>query len=144
MKFNYLSTLFLMMLIVPSLAVAGEQGHAYKHMHHHDNFEVSSFEMTPTVALEVLRDDVGGWNIHVKVVNFSFAPERVNSAPAYSEGHAHLYVDGKKVARLYGSWFHLADLSSGKHTIRVSLNANNHAGLVFEGTPIAASQEIVQ
>ena len=43
------------------------------------------------------------------------------------EGHLHLYVDGAKHTRLYGSWFHLDGLAPGAHALRVEAVANNHA-----------------
>ena len=121
---------------------ATESDHSHKHKH--DQIEISSHSEKPAVSLEVARDAVGGWNIYLKVKNFRFAPENVNGSPVPGEGHAHLYVDGEKVARLYGPWFHLGSLSSGRHTISVTLNANNHASLVLNGTPVEASAEIVQ
>jgi hypothetical protein len=91
-----------------------------------------------------MRDSVGGWNIHLRTKNFRFAPENVNGHPVPGEGHAHLYVDGEKVARLNGPWFHLGSLSPGRHTIQVTLNANNHASLVLHGEPVAVTEEIMQ
>ena len=34
-------------------------------------------------------------------------------------GHLHLYVDGAKHTRLYGSWFYLDGLAPGAHALRV-------------------------
>ena len=36
-----------------------------------------------------------------------FAPENVNQADVDGQGHAHIYVDGEKVSRVYGERFHL-------------------------------------
>jgi hypothetical protein len=130
------------MLSVSSLVMAGESEHSHKHKH--SQLEVSSQSEKPSVSLQVTRDVIGGWNLHLTVMNFRFAPEHVNGRPVQGEGHAHLYVDGKKVARLYGPWFHLGDLPLGRHSLQVTLNANNHAGLVLNGEPIAATEEINQ
>jgi hypothetical protein len=81
----------------------------------------------PTLTLEVLPDALSGYNIHIVTTNWTWTPERVNTAPVPNEGHAHLYVDGQKVARVYGPWYYLSGLSAGPHTIRVTLNANDHA-----------------
>ena len=139
-----LSWLFFLMVMLSTidLVTATESGHSHKHKH--GQVEVSSLPEKPDVLLDVTRDSVGGWNIYLKTKNFRFAPEDVNGEPVDGEGHAHLYVDGKKIARLYGPWFHLGNLSSGRHTIHVTLNANNHASFVLHGTPVAASKEIVQ
>ena len=85
-----------------------------------------------------------GWNIHVTTKNFRFSPENINKEPIEGEGHAHLYVDGKKISRLYNAWFHLSNLSPGSHTLRVTLNANNHAELVLNGKNIEYSKEVIQ
>jgi hypothetical protein len=60
------------------------------------------------------------------------------------EGHAHLYIDNVKRARLYGTWFHLEDLEPGKHIIRVTLNANNHSALIAKQRLVEASIRIIQ
>lgn len=70
-------------------------------------------------------DAKSGFN--VETTNWTWAPENVNAAALPNQGHAHLYVDGVKVARLYGPWYHLDGLAPGPHDITVTLNANNHA-----------------
>lgn len=132
----------LVALSASSLVVATESQHS--HRHKHSQLDVSSLTEKPMVSLDVTRDALGGWNIHVKTTHFRFAPENVNGQAVQGEGHAHLYVDGKKVVRLYGPWFHLGDLSPGRHTLEVTLNANNHANLVLHRTPVSASAEITQ
>ena len=136
-------SLVLIVLLIPVLTVnGGNSGHSHKHGH--DRIEASSFESIPKVSFEVLKDAVVGWNIHVTTKNFRFSPENINKEPIEGEGHAHLYVDGKKISRLYGAWFHLSNLSSGSHTIRVTLNGNNHAELVLNGKNIEDSKEVIQ
>ena len=63
------------------------------------------------------------------------APER-QSGEVLGEGHAHIYVDGDKLGRLYTDWFHIASLEPGIHEIRVSLNGNNHAPYYYAGMPV--------
>jgi hypothetical protein len=41
-------------------------------------------------------------------------------------GHAHLYVDGQKIARLYGNWFHISELPKDAKSLEIILNSNNH------------------
>jgi len=59
-----------------------------------------------------------------------------------SEGHAHLYIDGKKVTRLYGEWYHIPSLSPGTHKITVTLNANSHEDLMVKGKVVSDKQEV--
>lgn len=107
--------------------------------HSHRTLEVDPSQPIPTIILSVTPDAMSGWNIHVQTEHFTFTPEQVNQANVPNQGHAHLYVDGEKVARLYGPWFHLADLPAGHHTISVGLNANGHDALTYQGKPIEAT-----
>lgn len=97
----------------------------------------------PALAITVKKDPVGGWNLYLRVTNFRFAPERANTPHPAGEGHGHLYVNGKKIARLYGPWFHIGSLPPGRAVIRVTLNANDHRGIMVGGRPLAAAQTIV-
>lgn len=107
--------------------------------HQHRNREIPKGQPIPSVNLVVHPDAIRGWNLELKLTNFKFAPERVNQKSIATEGHAHLYVNGKKVARLYGNWFHLATLEPGRNTIKVTLNTNTHEDLIHDGQPIQAS-----
>jgi len=92
-----------------------------------------------TVAVEVLADPMAGWNIHITTTGFAWAPERASTSAVDGEGHAHLYLDGEKLGRLYGEWFHLnRDLEPGEHEVRVTLNANNHHDYTIDGEVVEA------
>ena len=97
----------------------------------------------PALAMTVEKDPVGGWNLHLRVKNFRFAPERASTPHRAGEGHAHLYVNAKKVARLYGPWFHIGSLPGGKTVIRVTLNTNDHRGLMVGGKPLEVAHTVV-
>lgn len=93
----------------------------------------------PSVAIEVQKDPMAGWNLHVTPQNFRFSPENASTGNIAGEGHAHVYVNGTKLGRLYGNWLHLNALPTGKVEIKVSLNANSHSPLMVEGVEVAAS-----
>ena len=97
----------------------------------------------PTVDIVVEPDPKKGWNLHVVTEHFTFAPERVNDTYRKGEGHAHLYLNGERLTRLYSDWYHLGALPPGEHVITLSLSANDHSELLADGVPIAASQVIV-
>ena len=141
MKASYCASLLALALIANN-SMASEPGHSHKH--HHGQFEISSSLEKPELTLEVSKDSAAGWNVHINVKNFRFAPENINKVPLSGEGHAHIYVDDKKIARLYGPWYHLGNLTAGEHTIRVSLNANNHDAMTLNGKLIEAKKNIVQ
>lgn len=110
--------------------------------HHHKQLEISANQATPTIELVVHPDQVQGWNLELKVTNFNFAPAQVNAASKTSEGHAHLYINDKKVTRLYGNWYYLSELPSGSNTLKVTLNSNGHESLVHRGQPISDTEVI--
>ena len=96
----------------------------------------------PTLELRAVKDTAAGWNLHIVTTNFRFAPERVDAPHRPGEGHAHVYVDGRKAARIYGPWFHLGTLPSGKVTLGVTLNANDHSLLSVSGRPLKLEKTI--
>lgn len=109
---------------------------------HHKTMEIPAGQPVPSVDLIVHKDSLRGYNLQAKVSNFRFAPENVNQAAKPGEGHAHIYVNGKKINRLYSSWYYL-ELPPGKNAIAVSLNANSHESLAHNGKMIQDT-EIVQ
>ena len=111
--------------------------------HQHKTVEIPANQPIPSVNLVVHKDPLRGYNIEVQVSNFKFAPAQVNSAAKTGEGHGHLYINGEKITRLYGSWYYLESLKPGKNEITVSLNSNNHATLAHGGK-IIQDTEIVE
>lgn len=86
----------------------------------------------PTLAAELLKDAKAGWNLHIQTTNFRFSPEDVNRANTAGEGHAHVYVNGRKIARHYGPWLHIETLPEGA-VVMIELNANDHSPLSVGG-----------
>lgn len=132
-------------LIAPVLAHEDhnpDQPHPHSEDHAHGTLEIPPGQPVPTVNLVVHPDARRGWNLEVQLTNFAFAPERVNQISVPTEGHAHLYVDGSKIARLYGNWYYLESLPPGRHEITVSLNANGHEALTHNGQPIESTVAI--
>lgn len=109
------------------------------HSHHmaHAPVDLPAGPNAPILAATLEKDLMGGWNLHLQTRNFRFAPEAVNGANVAGEGHAHVYVNGAKVSRLYSPWLHLDALPGGDVTIRAELNANDHSPLTVAGAPVA-------
>ncbi|MEC9362880.1 MAG: hypothetical protein VYC42_06620 [Pseudomonadota bacterium] len=105
----------------------------------HGQLELTGSDAVPALMLHAERDAASGWNLRIDARDFRFAPERANGAHVPGEGHAHLYVDGQKAARLYGPWYHLPSLGAGTHALRVTLNANDHRELALGGQVIAST-----
>ena len=128
---------------------ATRQGKTFEpndHSHHdHDLREVSQLANVPTLAIEVSEDSfANGWNIQLHTENFVFSPAHASSKNVDNEGHAHIFIDDKKIARAYGHWHYVFGLTPGRHTIRVSLNDNEHETLAVNGQPVQATSVIIQ
>ena len=93
----------------------------------------------PSVEIELTKDPMAGWNLHVMPQNFRFAPENASTKDIDGEGHAHVYINGTKLGRLYGNWLHIGNLPKGDVNVKVSLNANSHSALMVDGTPVETS-----
>lgn len=106
----------------------------------HDHSESIDFDDTnaPTVEAILHTDPMGGWNLEVKTRNFRFAPEHVSTAHVDGEGHAHVYVNGDKIGRLYGNWMQLPGVASGD-VVAVTLSSNDHKTLSVDDKDVETS-----
>lgn len=93
----------------------------------------------PDVQLAAEPDPDSGWNVHLTTERFAFTPEQVGGKARPGEGHAHLYLDGAKIARLYSDWYYLSSeaVPKGKHTLKVQLNANDHTAWAVDGKVVS-------
>jgi hypothetical protein len=94
------------------------------------------------VRIVVKPDAMKGYNLFVTTKAFEWAPEHVNAKHQRGEGHAHLYVDGEKLTRLYGPAFYLGELPSGTHVVRVTLNGNDHGDYMRAGKVLESEVEV--
>lgn len=114
------------LLIAPGLLSPQLNTRTAQHEHHHKTLAHTA-RPAPKVQLNVEPDGVSGWRLHLALNHFTFTPEAVNKDNKFNTGHAHLYVNGKKQARLYASDYYLPHLPVGENTLKVTLNANSHA-----------------
>ncbi|MFJ8015271.1 hypothetical protein [Streptomyces sp. NPDC096339] len=101
-------------------------------------------EGAPEVQLTARPDSEDGWNLQLAVKNYRFTPDSTGGAALAGAGHAHLELDGHKLARLYGPWFHLpaAQVPEGTHTLTVRLYADDHTAWAVAGKPIEGSVQL--
>ena len=59
----------------------------------------------PTLDIAIQPDPVGGWNLNLKTTNFTFDAAAAGRDNAEGYGHAHVYVNGMKLGRVYGDWY---------------------------------------
>lgn len=119
--------------------------HEYEDGHAHDAiYELSEGVAAPAIALTVHKDPKSGYNVEITTTNFTFAPESASTDTVAGEGHAHIYVDGKKVNRVYSNWYHIADLGdAGEHEIRVDLSTNDHSVYSVNGEHVEAETTVI-
>ncbi len=100
--------------------------------------EVPQDGQHPWVEIELAHDGRDGYNLHLAVRNYQFTPENIGQEPVPNEGHAHLYINGEKIGRLYSPWRHLSAklFEPGVNRVHVVLNANDHSVWGLGGEPI--------
>lgn len=97
-----------------------------------------------SIALGAFSDQGSGYNLHLDVSNFRFSPENIGIESSAVEGHAHLYINGRKISRIYGPWLHIpaALLEPGSNLVLVTLNDNSHRIWVQKGVRLDASIQL--
>jgi hypothetical protein len=114
------------------------QASEHESHHGHKMVNIPAGIQAPSIDGKVEQDLSGSWLLKIETEHFTFAPEKAGADQvSYDEGHAHLYLDGEKVNRLYGNYYNLGELKEGTHEIKVTLNANNHDILAVGGQEIA-------
>lgn len=103
--------------------------------HEHDMYEYTDHETVPTVEVFATEDSKQGWNIHIETTNFTFAPKEVGKENKPGYGHAHVFVNGEKWGRVYGSDVYMSDLKAGDE-LKVVLSTNDHKTYMHDGEEV--------
>lgn len=106
--------------------------------HSHGAIEVDAALPIPQVTINVTPDSASGWNLEIITTDFELNGATTGETNSPNQGHAHLYANGVKIARVYGRWYHIPTLPSGEVELEVVLNSNQHQTLMYDGEPIAA------
>ncbi|WP_394811254.1 hypothetical protein [Streptomyces xanthii] len=114
---------------------ADESGHRYRQV---------DADGAPSVDLEVRPDSADGWNVRLDVSDFRFTPDSVGGGALPGRGHAHLYLDDHKIARVYGEWYHLPEsaVPKGTHRLTARLYADDHTVWAVDGEPIESTADV--
>ena len=123
-------------MTMPAKGVSKHAGHAAMMV------AVDDWAAKPTLDTAIYADPVSGWNLNVKTSNFTFDAAAAGHDNVQGNGHAHVYVNGMKLGRIYGDWYHIASLPKGRHEISVSLYANDHRGLTLGGAKITSTNKV--
>ncbi|WRZ93834.1 nuclear transport factor 2 family protein [Streptomyces sp. NBC_01007] len=98
----------------------------------------------PEVAIEIQPDSADGWHVRLTVRNFRFSPAGARTVPVAGRGIAHLYVDGRTVARLRTAEYHLAGrfVPRGTHHVTARLYADDGTVWAVHGKPVESTADV--
>ena len=123
----------------PMSADAGGHGHSAEASHSHSHEETLESEIPIAVSVSAEVGANGGVSVGITADGWRWAPESVDMEHEPGAGHAHIYVDGVKIGRVYGPGYDLIGLEPGERHIRVTLNSNDHKQLTVNGEPVEAT-----
>ena len=107
------------------------------HAGHAHVLDLGPVEVAPKVTMD-LRPDGDGWTVTLNSGAFNLTKEGVDGANVPGQGHAHLYLGGLKLQRMYGPVAHIGALPKGQHILQVILNSHDHQALYAGGKPVGA------
>jgi hypothetical protein len=103
-------------------------------------------ELAPTASFEIKKDPTGGFNVQVVTENFVWRPDLASMQHVAGEGHAHVFLDGRKIMRIYNPWFHLNTYQfatrSGEQLLSIEFVGNDHAAYTIQGLPVGTEQVV--
>lgn len=121
--------------------------------HGHVPLAVPASAAVPALSLELEQDPMSGFNLRLLVQRYQLRSPPADlemaqlmsagepDSAGYLEGHAHLYVNGQKVGRLYGTSVHIPAslLREGSNEITVTLNNHGHMYWTVAGQQVLAT-----
>jgi len=113
--------------------------HSMHGMDHSATMDVDA-SVAPSIALSATKKpDTGGWTIALDTKNFRFAKDLVDKDHVAGAGHAHIYLNGVKLSRVYGPTYEIGPLPKGDYLVRVTLNTNKHMAYAVDGKKVTAT-----
>ena len=111
--------------------------------HQHSPKDLPLDVLIPQLNISVSEDAMSGVNLHLQTKHFQLeSPTAAGNRPKnIVEGHGHLYVNGKKIQRVYGSDIHIPGkyINKGMNQISVTLNGHDHSQWQVEGKTIIST-----
>ena len=96
----------------------------------------------PTVAVKWKKSpSATGATLQLSVDNFTFVNVSDDLKHIPNQGHAHIYLNGLKLGRLYAETYELGSLLPGKYRLSVVLNSNDHRPYLTNGQLVASFLE---
>ena len=144
--------LFCLIALVFTVNVAKATGEMKGHQH--DLVAIPAKAKQPQLSVKLYPDPLSGYNLHLELVNYRIEPPEKEAAQNQETtdsienliigGHAHLFVNGKKIRRLYSRYTHVPGslLNEGINNITVTLNSHQHNSWTLDGRPLTSSVTI--
>ncbi len=111
--------------------------------HNHPPKALPKTALTPQLKISIDEDDMSGFNLHLQTNNFQLeSPRQEGGTPSnIVEGHAHLYINGTKIQRVYGEDVHIPGkhINEGVNQISVTLNGHDHGAWRKDGKEIIST-----
>lgn len=99
--------------------------------------DLGPVEVAPKVVMD-LRPVGEGWDVTLDTGAFTLTADGLDGPNVPGKGHAHLYLGGLKLQRLYGPTAHIGALPKGQHILQVILNTHDHRAIHAGGNPVGA------
>jgi ABC-type Fe3+-hydroxamate transport system substrate-binding protein len=129
---------FLLVLLVSALVLSGCSLHSKEVVEQEDKITVVTIDEKMPTSIETVANnnkralnvkyEVKGKDVYIEcyVPNFHFSKENMGKKNKDGEGHIHLYLNGKKITKIYKAAFIVKGLPSGKQTLKIEIAHNNH------------------
>lgn len=140
------------MRCLPALALALLAGPALAHGGHdhgtHPPQDLAPIDAPAIITFTVAKAVDGGFTVTLQTENFAFVsidpdlPAHASGViDGQATGHAHLYINGTKLAEMEGPVLHLPEMPFGPHDFRAVLGNPAHSEYAILGRVIAADVE---
>lgn len=111
--------------------------------HSHTPVAVPAIAPIPQLSTVLTRDVMSGFNLQILTANYEMSPPpfdvpmedlmvpQINEASGFLQGHAHLYINGEKIQRVYGNYIHIpaSYFKTGMNQLNITIN--NHAHMFW-------------
>lgn len=122
----------------------GQLDHSMHAAMDHGSMDHAAMPAMPQVGIRDIQvapsEDDGAWIVSLSTEGFEFVePEPGIDAPdTDGQGHAHLYLNGLKLGRMYAPTARINALPAGRYTVEITLNRNTHTPYMAHGKPVTA------
>ena len=105
---------------------------------------VNGISESPTPQIDLSWDIAptsDGARVALETQDFTFVRAYDAAAHIPNQGHAHIYLNGLKLDRLYSETYEIGKLAAGKYSLSVTLNSNDHRPYLDQNGIITSALE---